>query len=133
MAGLVATLDTTEIQAALGVSRAQLTPALRHFFQRIAVLVERGGEANLRGSGAPGSYPIPIRTGDLRRGQGSESNSRSATIFNTSIHADAQQAGYLPYGNPRAKPIPPRPFNWDAARAAPVEDELADALAKVFP
>jgi hypothetical protein len=133
MVMLRASIDTKELQTALGASRAQLTPALSRFFQRVAVLVERGGAKNLAGAGAPGSYPIPIRTGDLLRGQGSESSPRHAEIFNTAIHADAQQAGYFPYGNRALTPIPPRPFNRDAAKAAPIEDELADALMRVFP
>lgn len=133
MAMLRVTIDTRELQAALGVSRAQLTPAMRRFFQRVAALVERGGEKNLKGSGASRSYPIPIRTSHLHGAQGSESSPRHAEIFNTALYADAQQAGYFPYGNKALTPIPPRPFNRDAAKAAPIEDELADALMRVFP
>lgn len=133
MAGLRVILDTGQLQDALGASRAQLSPALRRFFQRIATLVERGAIKNTSGSGAPGGYPIPIRSGDLRRSIASEFTAASATVFSTAEHADAQQAGYRPYGNPKAAPIRPRPFTHDAARQAPIEDELADALTRVFP
>lgn len=133
MTGLVVTLDGRELGRALRVSSRELRPALARFYQRIAVLVERGASERTRGQGAPGSYPIPVRTGDLRRSIASESNDRSATIFSTAVHAGAQHRGYKPYGNARAKPIPPRPFLFDAADKVTVEDELADVLAKVFP
>lgn len=133
MAGLRIIVYTRQLQDSLRASRAQVTTAMRRFFQRIATLTEREAIKNTSGKGAPRGYPIPIRSGDLRRSIASEFSATSAMVFSSAEHADAQQAGYLPYGNPKATPIPPRQFTFDAAKSAPVEDELADALARVFP
>lgn len=135
MAGLRVILDASQLSSSLEASASALPAALRRFFQRIAVLVERGASALAQGpqSAPPRAYPIPIRTGDLRRSLRSESNADYALVFSVSNHADAQQAGYQPYGNPRARPVPPRPFVFDAARQAPIEAELEDAMRRVFP
>lgn len=134
MTGVRVILDVSDLRARLAKQGRDLTPALRRFNQRIAILVEQGAEKRLRGGGgaAPGAYPVPIRTGFLRRSLASQSDDTSATIFNTAEYAGSVHAGYRPYGNSRATPIPARPFLADALEDTDIVGEFNSALAMVF-
>lgn len=132
MTGLRVIFNITDLKAWADQTGRDLGPALRRFNQRIAALVERGAVKNLSGSGAPGSYPVPVPTGTLRGSVGSQSDETSATIFATAEYAGSVHAGYQAYGNPRAKIIPPRPYLADAAEAVDIQGELEDSLNRVF-
>lgn len=132
MIGVRAIMDVSSLRSTLQRQGRDLGPVLVRFMQRIAVLVEQNSTKRLAGSGAPGAYPVPIRTGFLRRSMGSESDATSATVFNTAEYAGAIHAGYRPYGNPKANAIAARPFLADGTEETDIQGELNDALLKVF-
>lgn len=94
----------------------QLDGALARALRRVVAAVETEAERNLGGAGAPGSYPVPVVTGNLRRSMGVRITGLTGFVFNTAQYAAATQAGFQPYGNPAATAIPPRPFLRDADR-----------------
>lgn len=55
-----------ELAADLRDRRQRLTEALAVGLRRIAVAVDAEQERRLNGAGAPGAYPVPVRTGNLR-------------------------------------------------------------------
>ena len=132
MTGLRVILDVSDLTRSLARQGREIGPALRRFNQRIAALVEQGARKNLTGAGAPGSYPVPIRTGALRGSLASESDQTSATIFATAEYAGAVHVGYRAYGRPNGKVIPPRPFLADALEQTDIPGELNAALEQVF-
>lgn len=132
MTGVRVILNVTDLQRTLTRQGRDLSPALRRFTQRIAQLVEQGAIQRLTGAGAPGAYPVPVRTGTLRGSVASQSDETSATIFATAEYAGAVHAGYRAYGRPNGKVIPPRPFLGDALAATDIAGELNDAVAQVF-
>lgn len=108
---------TPEAFQALYAKRAAALPkAIRRGTRNVLLTVERQAVKNLSGAGAPGSYPVPIRTGNLRRSMGVRQESETVGyVFNRARHARAIHAGFKPYGNPHAHVIPARPFLDDAA------------------
>ncbi len=95
--------------------RAGRAPEARQALLRhLAIQTERTATALSTGSGAPGSYPIPVHTGFFRRGFGFELKPSRAIVFNSSNYARALHDGYRPYGNAAAMPISPRPYFDDA-------------------
>lgn len=108
-----------------------ISRARQGLLRSLAVQTQKGAEERSRGGAAPGSYPIPVRTGNFLRGFGFELLDDKAVVFNTAkrkgaYYARAIHAGHQPYGNPHAMAIPPRPFfddaldnlDFDAAEAA---------------
>lgn len=97
---------------------ALLDDALRRGMRRALVAVDAQASRNLSGSGeAPArSYPIPVRTGFLRRAGGvRQVSATSGLVFNRARYARAIHTdGFKPYGNPRAATVDPRPFLQDA-------------------
>lgn len=89
---------------------------LRRGLRDIGVTVENEASRNLSGSGAPGSYPVPIRTGHLRRSLGMKVGDREVVVYNSAKYANAIHQGFTPYGNKHAtKSYAGRPFLQDAA------------------
>lgn len=101
----------------------------------ITIGVEREAVKRLTGgSKPPGSYPVPVRTGFLRRSMGSRYNTESGIVYNTAIYARAIHEGFSPYGNPRvAYPIGARPYMTDAVAAVDPTVVVEDALNKALP
>lgn len=114
--------------------RAQWDNGLRAGLRRIAVTVERKQVENLGGPGtAPaGAYPVPIRTGHLRRSSGFRVESRAALVFNTAIYARAIHEGFTPFGNRKAKRIRARQFLADAAKAVDASAIMQAELRRVL-
>lgn len=109
-----AVIDDSGLQRWAGESRTRL-PAARKALLRILATRLEGHALDLsKGGSAPGDYPIPVVTGKFRGAFGIRVSDRSATVFNDSNYAQAIHDGYQPYGNPHARPIPPRPFFTDA-------------------
>lgn len=110
--------------------------SLQRALRKIIALVDRGQVKNLTGGGsaAAGAYPVPIRTGFLRRSGGSRVEPRAGMVFNTAEYANAiHNGGVHPYGNPNAQVIAARPFLQDAAdrvdHLAIMADAAREALA----
>lgn len=128
---LRAVFDAAQVQAAMGQG-AMLIPAAREAMLRsLAIQAERSATRLAGGPGtdAPGAYPIPIRTGTLRRGMRFRVQKDSAIVFNSVAYARAVHDGYQPYGNPRAHAIPARPYFSDAIAELDL-DAAADAWAR---
>ena len=110
---------TPEALSALYLTRAAaLKTAVPRATASVLFTVQREASKRLAGHGEPGSYPIPIRTGHLRRSMGSRRDSDySGYVFNRARYARAHHDGFRPYNNPHASPIPARPFLTDAVAA----------------
>jgi hypothetical protein len=99
----------------------------------IAITVERGATKNTSGSGnaAPGSYPVPIRTGTLRRSIQSRFGARDAMVVAAAQYASAIHNGFTPYGNPNARlSYIGRPFLQDAVDAIDANEIMVIRLDK---
>lgn len=98
---------TPEQFNALYASRAAKLPAaVRRGTRNVLLAVERAAVKRLSGPGsaAPGSYPVPIRTGNLRRSMGvRQDTDMSGYVFNRALYANAIHSGMTPYNNPHAK------------------------------
>ncbi len=105
-----------EVERALGSAERVIRPGVSAMLRSLAIQAVRAAEKRARGPGTakPGAYPIPIRTGTFRRGFGFEANDQRSIAFNTSAYAGALHAGFKPYGNVHARPIPARPYFDDA-------------------
>lgn len=95
--------------------------ALARAMRRALVAVEGAAADRLTGSGAPMSYPVPVRTGFLRRSLGSQLiGVAEGMVFNTADYAHAVHSGRvgLGYGRRGTRQVKPRPFLEDALRDA---------------
>lgn len=109
-------------------SKARRVPvANRRLLQRLALQAERHAKQLSSGpsGGAPGAYPIPVRTSDFTGAFGVEVGDREAVLFNTMEYARALHEGFRPYGNPHATPIPARPYFDDALGMLRADKEQA--------
>lgn len=132
MIGVRAIFDVSDLRKRAAQIQLDLTPAFRRFFQRIAALVEANTGKHLSGSGAPGAYPVPVRTGTLLGSLASEFDESSATVFATAEYAGSVITGYRAYGRPNGKVIPARPYLPDGINDTDIAGELNDALQRVF-
>lgn len=117
--------------------RAQaLHGALVKGLRRAASLVNRKQIENLSGSNsaAPGSYPVPNRTGNLARGANwaVEPGLRDPQgyVFNTTEYARAIHTGEMETKQGAKFAIRPRPFLDDALDKVDVAGEMAGAFEK---
>jgi phage gpG-like protein len=108
--------DVAQVQAAMGQGAAAIPAARQALLRNLGIQAVRTATRLAGGPGTakPGSYPIPIRTGTLRRGMNFEVQDNVAIVFNDTVYARAAHQGFQPYGNPRAHAIPGRPFFGDA-------------------
>jgi hypothetical protein len=110
---------------ALRVAR-QLDGVARKALRNVLIKVNRGQVEKLSGGGdaAPGDYPVPIRTGHLRRSAGFElhSNHRGA-VFNTAAYAGAIHKNRTFIDDPVAEVNPAKEY------AAQVRGLMARAFA----
>jgi len=90
----------------------------------------RASKANLSGSNsdAPGSYPVPVRTGNTRRSEsyilpGQSKHGLSAGPLEGFLVNTAAAAGVIHEGTHTQRAFGPRPFQSDA-----VEDTRDDAM-----
>lgn len=97
------------------------TNTLARAMRKAVTAVEVHAVDLLSGSGAPGSYPVPVRTGNLRRAMGSKVTSQtSGIIFNDAGYARAIHSGHLAVGykGRGRKSVKARPFLDDALKNA---------------
>lgn len=96
--------------------------------RKATIAVERAAAQRLTGSGAPMSYPIPVRTGYLRRSLGVRVLETEGMVFNVAEYAWAIHEGRkdIPKLNKR------RPFLEDALKDADpglvIQTEVRGAL-----
>ena len=109
-------VDAADTVRALDAASRNVPQAARAFMRSLAIQTQRGAVRLSSGPGAakPGAHPIPVRTGTHRRAFGIEVDQVRAVVFNAGIGAQALHEGFRPYGNPHARPIPPRPYFDDA-------------------
>lgn len=104
-------------QALYAQRAAELPAAIRRGTRNVLLAVERQATKNLTGSGKAGEYPVPVRTGNLRRSMGVRQESDVVGyVFNRARYAHAvHTSGFHAYGNPHAPFYKGRPFLDDAA------------------
>jgi hypothetical protein len=113
---------------------SQWAAGLRAGLRRIALEVERRQVDNLSGGGTSpaGSYPVPIRSGNLRRSTGFRVEPLVAFVFNTALYARAIHNGFVPYGNGRNSKMRAREFLLDAGKATNQGAIMRFELARVL-
>lgn len=104
---------------------------VQRFLQDIAARTDRGMQRNLSGSGGPGEYPVPRRTGNLARQSGHTVGRRQAVVYNAAPYARAVHEGFRAFGNPNAPYYGPRRFLTDAIADVDPVQRLQQALAGV--
>lgn len=115
--------------------------AIRAGVAKGALAIERAATLNLTGAGEPYSYPVPVRTGNLRRGMGVEQPQPVlAIIFNGVEYAWAVHSGDVSewrshYAGPSENlsmmiSRPARPFLDDAVAKTPWADIVIDAVSQ---
>lgn len=120
---------------------ALIDGAVRFGVGRAALAIERAATLNLTGSGAPYSYPVPVRSGTLHRGMGTEQpQSVLAIVFNAVEYAWPVHTGDVNewrshYAGPSDDYVmtvsrPARPFLDDAVAATPWADMVIDAVSE---
>ncbi len=130
---LRAIFDAAQVQAVMG-NAATLIPAARiALLRNLGIQAVRTATRLTGGPGTakPGEYPIPIRTGTLRRGNNFEVKGNTSIVFNETVYARANHEGFRPYGNPHAHPIPARTYFADAIDALDLQ-AAADAWNKTM-
>lgn len=95
--------------------------------------VESAAQDNLGGEGKPFSYPVPVRTGNLRGQLGAEKLSATAAeVFDTADYAWAVHEGvfnqWAGRGKTRRVHKPARPFLTDALTEAGPTDIIIDDI-----
>lgn len=84
------------------------------------------------GGGEPGSYPVPVRTGNLRRAMGYRVETiASGIVFNDAGYAQAIHSGELAVGyrGGKRKRVDGRPFLEDAANLVPPGATISEMMA----
>ena len=75
-------------QALYAKRAADLPAAIKRGTRNVLLAVDRAAVKNLSGSGAAGSYPVPIRAGNLRRSNGVRQESDAVGyVFNRALCA----------------------------------------------
>lgn len=113
------TTNGTQVAAVYRRIRATLDASLDRGMTMALLAVERAQVKNLSGGGAPFSYPVPVRTGNLRRSAGhSRESLTSGYVFNTAAYAGAVHSGHVSEwtgrGEHRTVDRTARPFLTDA-------------------
>jgi hypothetical protein len=113
------------------------TRAVAAGLRDIAITVERAAVKNTGGPGsaAPGSYPVPVRTGGagLRGSIQSRFGARDSMVIATAVYARAIHEGFQPYGNPKARRIGGRPYLQNAIDSIDANEIMAIRINKELP
>lgn len=116
----------------------RLSAALQRGLLASMSKVEELAQANLSGGGAPFTYPVPVRTGNLRGQLGADQITPTAVeVFDTADYARAVHEGVFTQwagrGKTRIVQKPERPFLTDAlATADPTQIVLGELERTVF-
>lgn len=111
--------NASQIAKRYRVRAQQLSQALRKGLRNAAIAVDAKQVENLSGSGPGGSYPVPVRTGNLRGGHFWDlRGDRLAIVGNTTEYAEAIHVD--------------RPFLDRAAEDTPVFDIVADQVGSIW-
>lgn len=116
---------------------AKLSEALHRGLLKAMSAVEKAALANISGSGAPFTYPVPTRSRFLLQSLGSDVISQTAVeIFDSAPYARAVHEGvfnqWAGRGKTRIVQRPDRPFLTDALQSAQPTDIVAAELEMVF-
>ena len=105
-----------EVKRDMATARTGLPAARRGLLRNLAIQTHDAARDLADGSptAAPGSYPIPRRTGAFKGTLGHGDTADKAFAFSTSAYAIPLHEGFRPYGNPNAHAIPPRRYFDDA-------------------
>lgn len=132
------TSNADQLAKRYGARAAAIIGALAKGMRRAALAVERAMVKRLGGSGAPWSYPVPVRSGHLRRSTFVKTpDSTLAVVGNNADYADAIHGGYVSEWAGRGRhrqrmKAQGRPFLDDAVKDADPEAivtlAVADAL-----
>ncbi|MCD7096939.1 hypothetical protein [Stenotrophomonas sp. MMGLT7] len=117
------TINAADVQRVLGSAETAITPSRDWLVRHLAMQAETEALKRAQGpnSAPAGAYPIPVRTGKFFGAFGVETRAGSAIVFNASEYARPLHDGFRPYGNPRATPIPARPYFSDALDAVDID------------
>lgn len=128
-------METNAGSVASGIAATgnRVERAVRAGVAQAAFAIERAQINNLSGGGDPYSYPVPVRTGHLRRSAGVEQpHAHHAIVFNAAAYAWAVHSGevnewrshYAGPGEERSMSVlrRPRPFLDDAVKRTPYLD-----------
>ena len=135
---MILTSNAGELAAKYRDLAARLDAALQRGLLTAMSKVEELAQANLSGGGAPFSYPVPVRTGNLRGQLGAEQITPAAVeVFDTADYARAVHEGVFTQwagrGKTRIVDKQARPFLTDAlATADPTQIVLGELERTVF-
>ena len=122
--------DTREIEGYLKGLEPAVFSIVKGGTKDWVLRAHRASKANLSGSGsdAPGSYPVPVRTGNTRRSEdyvlpGTSKHGLSAGPLDGFLVNTAAGAGVIHDGTHTQRAFGPRPFQLDA-----VEDTRDDVM-----
>ena len=132
-------VDANETVKLLDVSARNSRAAARTLMRTLAIQLQRAARRKTSGTRAgqvpdaagrlpgAGGRPIPARTGEFRDSFIIEVSDTRAAVANMAPHARSLHAGFRPYGNPHARPIPARPYFDEALDELDVDAALAAA------
>lgn len=133
------TIDSNagEVADAIRDRLGELRTAITFHLSRAALAVERAQVRRLSGGGQPYSYPVPVRTGHLRRSTFVRKLGEfEFAVGNTADYAHAVHSGkvreFAGRNKPRIVQRSPRPFLDDAVEDAKPEDIVSDGIVQTF-
>lgn len=112
--------NAADLRDAYVLMGRRMDDALRKGMRRLVLSVEQQAVKRLTGAGTAkaGSYPVPIRSGVLRRSMGVRiAGPMLGFVFNRAEYAKPIHDGFHPYGNKKAPWVMGRRFMDDAVDA----------------
>jgi hypothetical protein len=134
---MVVTSNAGDLATQYRTLAARLSAALQRGLLKAMSAVEAAAQKLLSGGGAPFSYPVPVRTGNLRSSLGDEQLSPTAVeVFDTADYARAVHEGvfseWAGRGKTKIVQRQDRPFLTDALQSAQPTDIVVAELETVF-
>ena len=123
--------NASEVAAAIAARGPAFGNAVAIGIRAVTQAVHSAAVANLTGSGAAYSYPVPVRKGQLRRSMGTQSERTEGFVFNTAAYANAVHTGNVHQWNGMVKQSA-RPFLDDAVETVDVLGLMAAEIKKVL-
>lgn len=117
------TSNADQLAKRYGARAAAIIGAIRASLRKAALAVERAMVKRLSGSGAPWSYPVPVRTGFLRRSTFVQTPGDAlAVVGNSAAYANAIHTGevstWAGRGKHKMQQRQARPYLDDAVKDA---------------